>query len=42
MYDIKGKESNRSRVTVEPLTDDHQYCPPNIGRGLLDDAIYQI
>jgi len=32
----------RSKVTVEPFTEDHLCCPPNIGRGLLDDVIHQI
>ena len=27
---------------VKPFTEDHYCCPPNIGRGLLDDAIYKI
>jgi len=31
----------RSRVTVKPFTEDHLICcPPNIGRGPLDNAIY--
>jgi len=32
----------RSKVTVEPFTEDHLCCPPNIGRGPLDDVIPQI
>jgi len=32
----------RSKVTVEPFTEDHLCCPPNIGRGPLDDVIHQI
>jgi len=32
----------RSRVTVNPFTEDHWCCLSNIGRGPLDDAIYQI
>jgi len=29
-----------SRVKVKPFTEDNLCCPPNIGRGPLDDAIY--
>ena len=32
----------RSKVTVEPFTEDHDCCPPNVGRGPLDDVIYQM
>jgi len=32
----------RSKVTVEPLTEDHLCCPRNIGRGPLDDVLHQL
>jgi len=32
----------RLEVTVESFTEDHLCCPPNIGRGPLDDVIHQI
>ena len=32
----------RSKVTVEPFTEDHSCCPTNIGRGPLNDVIHQI
>jgi len=32
----------RSKVTVEPFTEDHKCCPLNISREPLDDVIHQI